>query len=572
MITGGASAGLAAEAAWEILTLPQHIGAVAGRLQGDIEPWLRLTRGTFGYARDMGISGEEFRGQFFPGTALPGMAPLVTPQWRKATGLSSQEAVDVMSRFGFRAGRETEQLGMTQQLAGMEFLPGLGGFGAEAQQAARVGALTGATSPTQAGLQQFGMQFAHFMEDATAKGFDRATTAQSMEASLQAISRSGAAGVAVGDVQRFMLRMAGTPGGANGQAAQAAAQGVSSAWESIGSQPMRTQILNQAISGIKTEADLSRKLSPELVADIKQRPGGQKAIDYFLAANRRGDRPQALLWAQALARGDTEVETRLLTSSGITQSLQPGWEELGSSAAANISPMTLLAWRSNINITPTMAQAGEKLQNLPAEQLLYNKSEDDAGYERDLERMGIPPDVAKTMIAQGKAKGVSPVALAAVALREHPKGQWFGNIMQITPAGMKTAPPMQTEESIAQGAAHLQQDIAGGGTIHDVLRRYNGPKMDQMNPTYAGDVGSYMIAGNLTGNVPADQLARRAELSDAVMDASRTTFYELNTVVTLTGSALGALTNAVNTTTAAFNKLNRMTGYRGPADYNAIPQ
>jgi hypothetical protein len=190
--------------------------------------------------------------------------------------------------------------------------------------------------------------------------------------------------------------------------------------------------------------------------------------------------------------------------------------------------------------------------------------------------MGVREDLIGQVITQANLHHISPILMGAVLMQEsaggrnplvQPGASQAGNVMQITPKGAKTAPPMNEAESIAQGAAHLQADIssssAGGGvtSLHDVLQRYNGPAMDRINPNYVSNVSRNMAGagGFHFSNVPG-YLPTISDVKNAELTGSYASLGELNTILPVVNTSIEGLTKSIDRLRESVDRRTRAPG------------
>ena len=195
----------------------------------------------------------------------------------------------------------------------------------------------------------------------------------------------------------------------------------------------------------------------------------------------------------------------------------------------------------------------------------YDAGKSMDSYKDGLRRMGVREDLITTVITQAAMHHVNPLLMGAVMMQESaggsnkkvlPGGSMAGNVMQIVPGPLKYALPMDQNESIAKGAAHLERDLAAtGGNIHDTLQKYAGPKMDTMYPDYVDNVSRNLIKGGFTGNIPTDQNQMVSSVRQAEMTGSAASLAEMNIIVPNVNKGLEHLAVAAERVAKAMDRM-----------------
>ena len=475
-------------------------------------------------------------------------------------GLGPTEANRMAGQFGILPFSSTDREGLTQSLASLDYLPGTSGVGDEARSSARQAARYGAIEPTAGGVSGYGMQLSQVMENAVARGMDRASVLHSIDASVAMAARSGAAGVDAAGLQGFLMRFSNLPGGKTGEIGLQAMGGLQAATDTIGQNPMRTMMAVQAAHGIKNEQDLQKFLGPEAFAKTSATPEGKALIQNFLKANAAGDSVFSAGYLQDLTAGNPAAQAKMFTQSQFYRGLSDYMVPKVAGRLTNLGTLPYLSYSMNPGSLSPGPQSEQQAGTATNASLQYDRNKSVDSYKQGLLRMGVRPDLVDVTIQSARMAGVDPLLVGGVMMQESTGGKNKAagvNVMQIDPSSGMPIPKSEAE-SIAEGAMHLRKDMAHGENLHDTLRNYNGPAMDRVNPNYVTNVQGWMTAGGANGNIPTDMLNRKAEAGQASMEGSSITFSELNIIIPAVNKNLEGLAAAAGRATAALSRLGNM--------------
>lgn len=555
LLTGAVGAEIAAKALEEIVLAPQVIGSLESGALSSAQPYIDLTMGAYGYGRAGGFSGERALRGVFPGGYQ-------VPDWMSALGLGPTESMGLLRRFGVAPRSEEDFTGLQRSLGTLRLLPGTVGVEGETLGSMRQAARYGLVQPTESSTRNYGMQLSEVLENAVARGMDRATILHSIDASIAMAARVGGIGVSAPGLQDFMFRFANLPGGRTGEAGLQAMAGLEASTQKIGRVPLQTMMAVQAASGIKSEADLSRLLGPDAFAKATSTPEGRAAVENLMQSNRRGDSYAAARWLGVLMEGNPQAQYGVFSQSQFFRGLPSEMVPLAMSAATGMPPMQVLAAQQNPK--GLITRHGTVSTGIDDDLFRYDSSKGMDFYKSGLLRMGVRRDLVNQVITQAAMHKLNPLLLGGVMMQESsgginpavlPGGSMAGNVMQITPDPKLPAPPMDETASIAAGAAHLESDIRkSDGSFSGVLRGYNGPGMKM---GYARNVMTYMELGGQGDNIPTDMLSTSASIQQAMMAASATSFHEMNTIVPTVNGGLKDLTAAAHEAAKAIRDMVR---------------
>lgn len=553
---GGFDAGLAGQLIGDVALAPQKIGNMMAAAIGSSQPAYDLLQFSTGFSRAVGLRGNPLEGQMY--------GPFHAPGWMQALGLGPTQAMGLAQRFGILGAGTGAEQGIMQALGGLPYMTGLSGVGPQAQALVGTAARYGAISPTAGGIQAYGMQLSQLMEEAVAKGMDRAAVMQSINAGIAFVARQGALGIDAGQVGNFMMRFANLPGGRTGEAGLAAMQGLAGAMGTIGRDPLRTMMAATAAAHVTTPDALSKLLGPVVFGRVMSHPEGRAMVQDYFQAVHRGDSLAAALYLNALTTGDPAAQTRILSQSQFYGGLPSYWIPLAGGAVTGQGPSRFIANQmgrggsASLRALEVNANLGSTVQQ--EVMMTYDPSVPDATYEKELLRMGVNKTYVPSLIAAAKKNGISPLLAGAIMMQES-SGGWnasaHGNVMQFANKvnGVWTVQPMTPQASMDLGVKRLAHDVMRGGTLQDVLQRYHGVLSPSQNAGYFAGVVSSMGVGGAFGNVPAGPMAAMADAQNAAMTASAASLHEMSAIVPKVNGALNSLTSAADRAAKALSKI-----------------
>jgi hypothetical protein len=598
--------GLAAE---EALTLPQTLLGLESGLLSSAKPYLDLTKDTFALGRATNISGESLRGQLFPGAAgvadwqaggRNGTLNLDTPDWMAGTGAGPLDYSRYVKQYGVVPFRnEGNSIGIASAFAGSKYLPGFSMMSendvtGSLSFAAKAG-LTGAGGENEvAGMQRYAAQLSAVLENATARGVDKATVLHSIDSSIMSVAQRGAGYIDVAGMQKLSMQFSNMPGGALGVEAGRAISGVDAATQSLGTDPMRSLVGANVLQRVQSEGDLAKLIGgPAKLAEFKAKdPHNAEAVDMLLLSNKKGDIPASFFWWKAISKSFSQAQFNLFNQPGYV-GMFPKEQQLPAlahQAGLGDDPFGAMNFRDQGSGGPLVNTGmgdARSLENYGPGVLSGFRPDKIDNYRAALARMGVRNDLGHKVIdeilAESQRKNINPLGPGALSMLES-SGGWdahldtgkgaFGipgtvNVMGnastgevVLPDGRRIpmAKPTSIHESVVQGINEWADDINRYGSqgIYRALQGYNGRGM---KPEYANKFGTYLEMAGAGGNIPEDVLRRQAEIKQQEQAGAAITWGELNTVVApALNASFGALVAGANGAAAALRGITRALG------------
>lgn len=589
-----------------VATLPQHIGSMEASALASATPYINLNRRSMGAARAMGASaytvgggGYDIMRSFFPGGYQ-------TPDWMAAQGLGPESAERLARGFGVLPTDPTEySRGIPEALARMQFSPGLSNLDVSASvgQAARYGI----AKPTGTSISAYGQDLNFILENAVARGMDRATILRSIDESVAMSARSGAAGVGVNGNADFLMRFSNLPGGRTGEVGLQAMSGLQGATDMIGKDPLRTMMAANMVTKINSPSDLQGLLGAEGYNAVTSTPEGKEAMRLFFLSKQKGDYYTASGWLQQMIAGNAGAQEKVFSQSefykGIPEQARPlvagavqgrpgmgvlstsinpqglpgtnGGQPMLDPGGAEMGGSTFFTGAFG-KIRSTLQMFGVDGEVLDPAAAQIQKGE----YASGLRRMGIREDLIPTVIREAANQNVNPLFLGGIMMHESRGGSHQGaivggaggiwqrrgevpslsdvNVMQITPDARMGPQPTTAEESIRQGAIVARnalikshQNMRGAFDVY-ALGTAPGVHVSERDWSI---VNSAMVAGGASGNVNGDTYSTPSSVEQAGMAGSATSFHELNAIIPGVNTGLANLTSAANRAAAALSRI-----------------
>lgn len=276
----------------------------------------------FSLGRAGGFDPHSLHTGLFPGgniiPGFPGLHSPIPPLWMRQLGIGPEEAVNMLTAFGIPQQTGAGNIKVAQALGLGQILPGFSGMNPNAPiTAARMamGVGVGGGQPASVVLPSLLQAFSNNLQDAVAKGMDRARILSSMEASLEMIAKSNTTGIMFGPMSSLFsdLMKTNLPGGRTGQLATETIAGSLSTIGTIGKDPMRTMMMLTMMRkfGAKTPQGMAALLGPGIMGSLN--PEGQKIFNEAVQEMQAGRPMAAAMLIQPLLNTDAGARWRQLT-------------------------------------------------------------------------------------------------------------------------------------------------------------------------------------------------------------------------------------------------------------------
>jgi hypothetical protein len=558
--------GLGLDVAYELATLPQHIGGAEAGALSAATPYMNMVRGSMAMSRAGGFGWGDTGPlrQFFPG----GYA---TPPWMSALGVGPQQALQRASAFPILPSDSKNAAGLAHALSTFDFMGPLSGLGDQARASASNAARYGFAAPTFEGAQSWGLQMAHVLEAAVAQGMDRASVMQSIDERIAALGRGGAAGVAPSSIQDWALRFASAPGGLTGEAALRTAAGLDSANAQVGQDPVRSMMYASAVARTRTSKSLAALMGQRNYDQLTKDNAGKQEVQLYLQAANSGDYPTAERIMRDMLDGNSRAIANNLTQSSFYSGMSAPQRAVATSNVTNMRLHDYLEMQANPpNAQSRLPNAGYSNQ-FAAGGMGYDNSKT-ADYRTGLLAMGVRPDLVTAVLTQSYLKKINPLYLGAIMMNESTggtnkaMGAWGMpanvNVMQMTSgtgAMLGFSKPTSAVDSIAQGAALAAYNLnAEHGNVYKATQDYAGTAgFAANNYAYWGNIQHNMQIGGAGGNIPFGMNSDAASAQQAIMAASATSFAEMNQIIPRLNAGLESVASAADKTTAALSRLTK---------------
>jgi hypothetical protein len=517
---------------------PQIMAGAFSGFMGATSPYRNFAMSAYGMSRAGGFNGDRFISNLSDNGSATGSA--MSRQLR-AVGLGSTDAMSIMQQFGIGPQSSQDFVGGASALARMSLDPNLGSMDQSqlvATQRMLVGGGLGAINTNTAAMSDL-------LANATSRGLDKSVMIQSMQNSLSTVAAGGGLGANLADAINFNRGMFDNNNLAarNGSAASSLMAGISASFNSPFSSPAKAMMLAQTAAKIHTVSDLVRVIGPGAYGALTAK------------GNTAG---LAQVWG--LLDPSTPLATKVQSLGSIMTNSPASGVKMSQNFAAEFTsnPATQTAVVAGMTGT-NLGTAYNALAGLAATDGSFVQGMD-SEYRIRLRSMGIPASQVETLIAAGKAAGVSPVILGGQFGAEssfgldkraqtYKKGGYNG-AFQMGDAEFRKYGSGSVMNFRDAAYAAARYDAALGMTIDPTgsLARYNG-ETDGRN-TYSNSVFARIAGGQVTPNVPVSggqqtQLNLSADNSNAGLNGAKATFSELKGSVDELAQAAAALQGAV---------------------------
>ena len=452
MAGGGVELGLAAGAAWEIATLPQHMANIPQALMNAARAYVGPAYALAGYSRagGFGYAGMPLLNSFYAGNGLP------TAELR-AAGMTPADAVQQLQTFGIVQSSVSRSNRLAVALGTARFMPGFSGL-PDDTAAQFLGRMTGAGMiPGTAGGAQIGVvQVSDILSKAVTLGMDRVQVLQAINSGVQALIGAGAMGGSMARIGAFLTGFPAEPG-KSGQFGLNVMGQIEGAVSTIGTNPLRTLIATQFGMQFHAPAQLQaymQKNAPGLWQTLSN-SGNKRIILNNLTQAVASGNPQGIAYfTQQLLQTDPRFAAMVMASPAVLNLLPPGF--LRTEAAANILGTSAVGALDVLNPAGAIPdQVTKFLGGLP---IGYNKGQT-ADYTAALGKVKkLSSSDAALVMSVAATTGVDPRIIATLmgvestwgTAKYDQSGRPVGvNVMQISSAN-----PMPTtrQGSIIEGA------------------------------------------------------------------------------------------------------------------------
>jgi hypothetical protein len=553
----GIAGAVAAAAGYAAIRTPLWVSSLERGLMGEANPYTKYMDRVYGTARAGGFRGGELARRFFPGEKGLGGA-WKTPEWMAELGLRPDEAADLLSQYGIVPGSAHEGERLVRQLVTMQKSPAFSGMNPSAitgfaRQARSLG-LGGNPSLI------LGM-ISRAMEDAVARGMDRAQILRSMQGSMSAIAQRSA-GFAFGGISDLYARMMGSgiPGARTGAAEQRALGGLESMRQSLGAEPFSTSMaarLIKSYGGLKNRAQLEKLLGPELYGQLASNPVGAKLMRRTEELGQAGMLPLQIPFLKELFAGNPARLGKLLWSQ-IPNTGNAALNDLFGSSLEHMSLTDFYATRAKPRTAGPMGARTDRWLQLLSGNAPFAGGED---YAAELRRAGVPAALIPHFIASGKRHNVSPVELAALSWKESrwKTHAWHVNRNRTIDLGVAQI-NSATAKRLGIGLNQLFDPAtnidAEAALLAEANRRGRNP-IRAYNPGSRFELRDYQAAVlEKFGGMPPGY-AERAETGQSELEGAKVSFDTLGSqVIPRLNTALAGLAGVVEKAERAFENFH----------------
>lgn len=556
----------------DIITMPQLMGKLWQGALAAASPYINLKTAAFELGRAGGFSGQGMMRSIFPGS-------YATPQWMESLGVTPEDVMKSLSGLGVvprsqgqatGAAQISRLFGLSPAFAGMQSgtVEGLG----------RQGIAFGQTGFS--GLQGYLGVFANVMDDAVARGLDRAKVLSSIQDILEIMAK-GSPALNVQSTADFFMKMGaiGTPGTRTGATQAQILGGVSGMMQAPLSSPLSalvTMNVSRRFNNFRSEQDVRNflHLGPGEIPPGMSQETWKDRVSRITALAQSNPALAATL-AMSLASGSTAAQMDVARAA---RSIAPrGLEAFAISGALNI-PLEAAQSLSQSLDMPGVVPSGASTSAVEGMKAgagltpLATAFSNSVDYATILKNAGVPDDIARDLIDAGRRNGVSPLVLAAIAQKESGFNPNAVNVnrragarggvsstdyglMQINEKnlasfGLTPTTALNPALSAEAGAEFIARS---GGNIS----AYNSG-----DPNYAADIARRV--GNISGNLPGDVFSAQARAAQSDITGGAAAMATFVPAVGAANTALEGLVAAAQRVITAFSAIGS-AGQSAPA-------
>lgn len=271
--------------------LPEEISALASGEYSKSKQAIDFIRATSAMGRTGGFAGNDLRRAFgYGGKGIGGNFDPV-PEWMSQYGVTPDEAVASVQRFGIRPTTTNQAVGIAAQLAEMPFRPALSGLSSgELQGSAAMAARYGRIDADSMGIMKFAQQLEPIFARATATGVDQSTLLRSMNTYLSGNASAGGV-INTPSIGDFLSSFSSIPGGGTGELGLSMASGIGRSGAMIGRAPLQTILSSTVTSKFKSEEDIKNwlnKTQPGFYESLKNDPAHSAMLDAVVQSIQPG--------------------------------------------------------------------------------------------------------------------------------------------------------------------------------------------------------------------------------------------------------------------------------------------
>jgi hypothetical protein len=410
----GGGAALAA-GAYEAVRLPTQIGGFESSSMAEARPYTRLKRELFRIARASGSSGGAMMRRFFPGEDWG--HSYQAPEWMSHLGLSPDDAAAILGRYGIvpRGAGEAQQFVRSLRLG--QISPAFAGMApGTVEGLARQGQALGIGN--RARPDYLLAKIAPVMEQAIAKGMDRAAVLRSIQGTLARLGGTSF-GIGLSPTLDFYQKLSASnlPGARTGQLQQKAISGIEGSIQSLGSSPITTMNMARAIAAhgnFATGHDIAKAL-PHAYAQLKKTAAGRKLLGDVESLHGNVGAQIALL--KSVFSGDP-AEYAHLMQSGMPKGVFGGGRQgaaLRRLALSNVTGEGVAAYYGLHSGSGMPSDVMGSADNGFLGYFGMGHFGAHRNYAKLLAGKGMPKQLMAGIISAAKRSGVSPLRLAALS-------------------------------------------------------------------------------------------------------------------------------------------------------------
>lgn len=266
--------------AYEAMRAPIQLSHIERGFANEAMPFHNLANRTYALGRAGGFSGANLTRRLFPGH-------YVVPPWMAALGIGPEDAADALSEYGIVPRSADAGASLPQNLIALSKSPAFAGM-PQSQIIGFQRQMAGLGIGGQGTLDPFTVRVAGIMEQAIAKGMDRATVLRSIQSGISRMSGGGS--VSANAMADFFANTQGLgPGFRTGESQLGVLGNIAQAASRIGTNSPITTLMANEIGRVHSHADLARLFGARALAEAEHdNPAVRLAERHILQASRLG--------------------------------------------------------------------------------------------------------------------------------------------------------------------------------------------------------------------------------------------------------------------------------------------
>jgi hypothetical protein len=570
--------GLAAEVGAAAFFLPEEISGLANAEFGKSKQAIDFIRSTSRMGNVGGFAGADLRREFgYGGSGVGGNFDAI-PGWMKQYGVTPDDAVASVQRFGIAPTTMGQAVGIAGRLAELPFRPDLSGLSAgELQSGAATQARYGRITPDAEGIVKFAQQIEPIFARATQMGVDQSALFRSINTYFVGnAARGGSADIP--SIGKFLTGFSNVPGGGTGEFGLSMAAGVGGAGSLIGRAPLQTILSSSVTSTFKNEGDIKNwlnKVEPGFYDRLKSNPAESVRLDAVVKSIQQGDLYNAnTLLGQILTGPDKEHPSApgaitAMMSTLPTAGLSPAGALIATGNATGMGTLGVASQQAQTQQNAVISSSGGKGSALASrlmKDLGLTASGAAALVGNLMQESGLDPNSRNSSSgASGYANWLGPRKVAFEAFkRAHPElspdeantqfleqeikqGQYSGVLdalrdpnstlqQQVLAVRKKYEAPGEAEANDARRMANASSVLTGRAGPRTAAEAVNEPELNKALTT------NTVLGGIIPLRASGDVMSRNYEAASAAMRAAAAALDALRQGAAAVGSSSSTMT------------------------------